>query len=60
MPTYPEAEGYVAAHATKLDPASIAAVNEEVLSFLRPEENAAGVRARVGLTARASATARSC
>ena len=60
MPTYPEAEAYVAAHATKLDAASIAAVNEEVLSFLRPEENAAGVRARVGLTTRASATARSC
>ena len=49
MPTYPEAEDYVRAHATKLDAASIAAVNTEVLTFLRPEENAAGVRARTGL-----------
>jgi len=49
MPTYPEAEEYVKAHATKLDAASIAAVNNEVLTFDRPEENAAGVRKRVGL-----------
>jgi hypothetical protein len=49
MPTYPQAEGFVTAHATKLDPASIAAVNTEVLTFLRPEENAAAVRARAGL-----------
>lgn len=49
MPTYPEAEDYVRKHAKKLDAASIAAVNTEVLTFLRPEENAAGVRARTGL-----------
>jgi hypothetical protein len=50
MPTYPEAEAYVKAHATKLTPDAIAAVNAEVLTFLRPEENAAAVRARAGLT----------
>jgi hypothetical protein len=49
MPTYPQAEEYVKAHATKLDPASIAALNNEILTFLRPEENAAAVRARTGL-----------
>lgn len=49
MPTYPQAEDYVKAHATKLDPASIAAVNHEILTYLRPEENAAAVRARAGL-----------
>ena len=49
MPTYPQAEAYIAAHATKLDPASIAAVNTEILTFPRPEENAAAVRARAGL-----------
>ena len=49
MPTYPQAEAFVKERATKLDPASIAAVNTEVLTFVRPEENAAGVRARVGL-----------
>jgi hypothetical protein len=50
MPTYAEAERWVRANATKLDPASIAASNEFVLTFLRPEENAARVRQRVGLT----------
>jgi len=50
MPTYPQAEAYVKKHATKLDAASIAAVNTEVLTFLRPEENAAAVRKRAGLT----------
>lgn len=49
MPTYPQAEAYVKAHATKLDAASVAAVNDEILTFERPEENAATVRARVGL-----------
>lgn len=49
MPTYPQAEAYVQAHATKLDPAAIAAVNADVLNFLRPEENAAAVRARTGI-----------
>ncbi len=49
MPSYPQAEDYVKAHATKLDPASIAAVNNEILTFLRPEENAAAVRERAGL-----------
>jgi hypothetical protein len=49
MPAYPAAEDYVRAHATKLDAASIAAVNEVVLTFERPEENAAGVRKRTGL-----------
>jgi hypothetical protein len=49
MPTYPEAEDYVKAHATKLDPASIAAINKLLLEFVRPAENAAAVRARVGI-----------
>jgi hypothetical protein len=49
LPTYPEAEDYVRKHAKKLDAASIAAVNEVVLTFERPEENAAPVRARTGL-----------
>jgi hypothetical protein len=50
MPTYPQAEDYVMAHATKLTPTAVAAVNAEVLTLLRPEENAAAVRARAGLT----------
>jgi hypothetical protein len=49
MPTYPQTEDYVKAHATKLDAASIAAANESVLSHGRPEETAAPLRARVGL-----------
>jgi hypothetical protein len=49
MPTYPQAEDYVKAHATKLDPASIAALNELILGFPRPAENAAAVRAHVGI-----------
>lgn len=49
MPSYPQAEAYVKTHATKLNPASIAALNTEILTFLRAEENAAPVRARVGL-----------
>ena len=49
MPTYPQAEDYVKAHATKLNPAAIAALNDGILTFLRPEEGAATVRARIGL-----------
>jgi hypothetical protein len=49
MPTYLQAEQYVRDHATKLDAASIAAVNAEVASLPRPEENAAKVRELVGL-----------
>lgn len=49
MPTYPQAEDYVRAHATSLNPASIAAINEHALHYLRPEEAAAVVRARVGI-----------
>jgi hypothetical protein len=49
MPTYPQAEDYVKAHATKLDATSIAAINELILNFPRPEENAAMVRARLGI-----------
>src|SRR6185437_6579658 len=49
MPTYPQAEAYVKANATKLSSASIAAVNTEILTFLRPEETCATLRARVGL-----------
>jgi hypothetical protein len=49
MPTYPQAENYVRKHAKNIDDAAIAAVNAEILSVERPEENAAAVRARVGL-----------
>ena len=49
LPTYLQAEQYVKDHAAKLDAASIAAVNAEVASLPRPEENAAKVRAAVGL-----------
>jgi len=49
MPTYPQAEDYAKAHATKLNPAAVAALNEGILTFLRPEEGAATVRARIGL-----------
>jgi hypothetical protein len=49
MPTYPQAEVYVKAHATKLDAASIGALNSGIVSFLRPEEMCAAVRARVGI-----------
>ena len=49
MPTYPQAEEYVKAHATKIDPASIAAINDTVLTFLRPDENAAPIRERAGI-----------
>jgi hypothetical protein len=49
MPTYSQAEDYVRKHAAKLDAASIAAVNAELLGVERPEEKAAEVRTRVGL-----------
>jgi hypothetical protein len=49
LPTYLQAEQYVKDHAVNLDAASIAALNAEVASMLRPEENAAIVRAAVGL-----------
>jgi hypothetical protein len=50
MPTYPEAEDYVRAHATATDEHAIAALTAEVLAVERPAEAAAAVRARVGLT----------
>jgi hypothetical protein len=49
IPTYSQAEDYIRNNATKLDPASVAAINTRVLTFERPEENAAPVRARAGL-----------
>jgi hypothetical protein len=49
MPAYPETERWVAAHATKLDPASVAATATHVWTYVKPEERAAPVRARVGL-----------
>jgi hypothetical protein len=49
MPTYAQAETYVKDHATKLTPAAVAELNTLIATFPRPEENAAGVRARVGL-----------
>ena len=49
LPTYPQAEDYVRAHATNLNPASIAALNQGIATFLRPEENAVVVREKIGL-----------
>lgn len=51
MPTYPQTEDYLKAKAAKLDPASIAATNQEILGYVRPEDRAAPVRERVGLDA---------
>lgn len=51
MPTYLQAEQYVREHATHLDPATIATLNEQIATMPRPEENAAKVRAIVGLDA---------
>jgi hypothetical protein len=49
MPTYPQAEEYVKAHATKLSPASIEALNTDILTYLRAEDKAAAVRERTGI-----------
>jgi hypothetical protein len=49
MPTYPQAEDYIRAHARALDAASIAALNARIANFERPEENAALVRSRTGI-----------
>jgi hypothetical protein len=49
LPTYVQAEQYVKEHATNLDAASIEAINADIASLPRPEENAAKVREVVGL-----------
>lgn len=49
MPTYLQAEQYVRDNATNLDAATIAALNADIASTARPEENAAKVRETVGL-----------
>ena len=49
VPTYAQTELYVKEHAAKLDAATIAALNAEIESWPRPEENAAKVRELVGL-----------
>jgi hypothetical protein len=49
-PAYPQAEDYLREHATKLDAASIAAVNELITTRPRREESAAPVRALVGIS----------
>ena len=51
LPTYLQAEQYVKDHATKLDAASIEAINADIASMPRPEENAAKVREVVGFDA---------
>lgn len=51
LPTYLQAEQYVKDNAKNLDPATIAALNAEIAGMPRPEENAAKVRAVVGLDA---------
>ena len=50
QPTYLEAERYVKAHAAHLDAETIAALNADIATTQRAEENAAKVRATVGLT----------
>ena len=50
MPTYPQTEEYVRAHAKKLDAATIAELNNGIESYDRPEEGAAAVRALTGIT----------
>lgn len=50
MPTYPQTEDYVRKNAKKLDAATIAAHNEGIASYDRPEEGAAAVRALTGIT----------
>jgi hypothetical protein len=49
VPTYLQAESYVKEHAKNLDAATIAAINADIASLPRPEENAAKVREAVGL-----------
>lgn len=49
MPDYPSAEAYVREHAEHLDAATIAELNAHIATFERAEENAAQVRATVGL-----------
>jgi len=49
IPTYLQAESYVKEHAKNLDAATIAAINADIASLPRPEENAAKVREAVGL-----------
>jgi hypothetical protein len=48
QPTYLQAEHYIKEHAANLDAATIAALNADIASTARPEENAAKVRAIVG------------
>lgn len=47
-PTYLQTEHYVKEHAAHLDAATIAALNADIASMPRPEENAAKVREVVG------------
>jgi len=49
-PSYPAFEAWVREHAAQLDPDSIAAVNQRVLTHPKAAEGAAEVRARVGVT----------
>ncbi|MGA2395612.1 MAG: hypothetical protein ABSH03_19905 [Candidatus Lustribacter sp.] len=50
MPTYPQAEEYVRKNAKRLDPATIAALNDGIVTYDRPEEAAAAVRALTGIS----------
>ena len=49
LPTYPETERWIASHGAKLDPATLEAANEAILTKDRSEETAAPLRARLGL-----------
>ena len=50
LPTYPQAENYVKAHAKTLNATAIAAANTRITTYERPEEAAAIVRERTGIT----------
>lgn len=49
LPTYAQTEAYVKEHATKLDAASIAALNTRLTTFNMPEENGSKRRAALGI-----------
>jgi hypothetical protein len=57
LPTYPQTERWVREHAARLDPVTVARLNLELPTWVRPEPIAAEARARIGWngTARESA-----
>lgn len=51
LPTYLACEAWIRAHATKLDPETIARHNEEIRTRMKPDEAAAEQRAYIGIEA---------